>query len=493
MGIKGLAKLLSDEAPDSVKLVPLKSLHGRKVAIDASMAIYQFLIAVRQTSATNPAAVLTNAAGETTSHIQGFFNRTIRFLTEGMRPAYVFDGKPPNIKSHELVKRREKREKATRELEKAKEEGNIEEQDKQSKRLVRAGQKENEDCKKLLRLMGVPVIEAPCEAEAQAAALCLAGKVWAVGTEDMDALTFRTPILLRKMTFAKADDIHQMDYKKALMGLGLTQPQFVDLCILLGCDYCDSIRGIGPKTALKLIREHGCIETILENLDRNRYGVPDDWVPNEKKKSAKQVQVEGKGNAKKLHAKDDGDSDEDGKNSDSDEEHSQSGEEKDDNDDNESHGQKQSKGEDKTEISKKHAKEEQECKNNNNDEEEQEEAVPIYVKARQLFNEHEVLTDVDLKWTECQPEELTKFLVDEMGFSAERVEANIVKLQKAFKATSKPQMRMDSFFKPLPGAKKNHKKGGDSKAKSVAGTKRKGSKVGGTKPASKKSSFARRR
>jgi flap endonuclease-1 len=99
----------------------------------------------------------------------------------------------------------------------------------------------------------VPVILAPCEAEAEAAALCKNGLVYAVGTEDMDALTFATPVLVRKLTFAnqtaKGAKIQQMDYKKAVEGLGLTHNQFVDLCILLGCDYCDNIKGIGPKTA----------------------------------------------------------------------------------------------------------------------------------------------------------------------------------------------------------------------------------------------------
>jgi len=157
MGIKGLAKLLSDEAPDSIREVPLSSLQGRRIAIDASMAIYQFLIAVRSGGPNNAAAMLTNADGETTSHIQGIFNRTIRFLSEGIRPVYVFDGKPPSLKSCELVKRRERREKAQKELLVAQEEGNIEEEEKQSKRLVRAGKKENDDVKKLLDLMGVPV------------------------------------------------------------------------------------------------------------------------------------------------------------------------------------------------------------------------------------------------------------------------------------------------------------------------------------------------
>mmetsp|Transcript_22274 Transcript_22274/g.62063 ORF Transcript_22274/g.62063 Transcript_22274/m.62063 type:complete len:151 (+) Transcript_22274:325-777(+) len=93
MGIKGLAKLLSDEAPDSIREVEFKSLHGRRIAIDASMAIYQFLIAVRSGGPNQQAMMLTNADGETTSHIQGMFNRTIRFLTEGLKPVFVFDGK----------------------------------------------------------------------------------------------------------------------------------------------------------------------------------------------------------------------------------------------------------------------------------------------------------------------------------------------------------------------------------------------------------------
>ena len=166
------------------------------------MQIYQFMIAVRSGGPDQSATMLTNADGETTSHIQGMFNRTIRFLTEGIKPAYIFDGKPPEFKSGELLKRRQKREKAQVELKKATEEGNVEEQDKQSKRLVRAGHKENQDCQRLLELMGVPVIVAPCEAEAQASALCKEGLFYATATEDMDALTFQTPVLVRKMTFA---------------------------------------------------------------------------------------------------------------------------------------------------------------------------------------------------------------------------------------------------------------------------------------------------
>jgi flap endonuclease-1 len=400
--------------PKSIKEANLSQLHGRKIAIDASMQIYSFLIGIRQGGPNNAAAMLTNEKGEPTSHIQGLFNRAIRFLTEGIKPVFVFDGKPPDIKSGELVKRRERREKAQQALAEAKEGGNVEEQEKQEKRLVRVGTKENDECKRLLLLMGIPIVESPCEAEAQAAALCRSGEVWGVGTEDMDALTFACPILIRKMTFANASksDVQQMEYGKAIEGLGLTHDQFVDLCILLGCDYCDSIKKVGPKTALKLIREHGSIEKILENINRDKYGVPDDWIPNEKKAKAE---------------KEDG------------------------------------ADEDDTDDEKDHTK-----KNDDNDEaEDNEEIEPIYVKARRLFNDHEVKTGLDLKWTECQPEPLTKFLVDEMCFNPDRVKAGIEKLQKAHKKNVKPQSRMDSFFKPVPGA-------GTKKKKPAAGAKRKG-------------------
>jgi flap endonuclease-1 len=406
-----------------IREVELKSLHGRKIAIDASMAIYQFLIAVRTGGAGNAATMLTNADGETTSHIQGMFNRTIRFLSEGLKPVFVFDGKPPQFKSGELQKRREKREKAQVSLVKAQEEGNVEEQDKHSKRLVRAGTKENQECQKLLQLMGVPVVLAPCEAEAQAASLAKAGLVYATGTEDMDALTFATPVLVRKMTFANNSKsmVQTISYAKAVEGLGLTHAQFVDLCILLGCDYTDSIKGVGPKTALKLIREHGSIEKILETIDRKKYGIPDGWEPNKKKE----------------------------KQGDAQEEDAQSDKE-----------EQEEEEEEKARLKK----------GDDDEEEDKQEILPEYVQARKLFNNHEVLDEreVELKWKPPQVEELTKYLVDQMGFSADRVKSNIAKLETAFKANQKPQARMDSFFKAVPNAPLSDAQANKRKAKQQA-------------------------
>ncbi|XP_057501410.1 flap endonuclease 1 isoform X2 [Actinidia eriantha] len=275
MGIKGLTKLLADNAPKSMKEQKFESYFGRKVAIDASMSIYQFLIVVGRTGT----EMLTNEAGEVTSHLQGMFTRTIRLLEAGLKPVYVFDGKPPDLKSQELAKRYSKRAEATEDLNQAIESGNKEEIEKFSKRTVKVTKQHNEDCKRLLRLMGVPVVEAPSEAEAQCAALCKSGKVYAVASEDMDSLTFGAPRFLRHLMDPSSKKIPVMEFEvsKVLEELNLTMDQFIDLCILCGCDYCDSIRGIGSQTALKLIRQHGSIENILENINKERYQIPDDW------------------------------------------------------------------------------------------------------------------------------------------------------------------------------------------------------------------------
>lgn len=186
------------------------------------MCLYQFLIAVRAEG-----AQLTSVDGETTSHLMGTFYRTIRMLENGIKPVYVFDGKPPDMKSKELSKRTEKREEAQKALEKATEAGDAADMEKFNRRLVRVTKVHNEEAKELLKLMGVPYINAPCEAEAQCAAMVKAGKVYATATEDMDALTFGTNILLRHLTSSEAKKlpVQEFFYDKILQGLEFTPEQ----------------------------------------------------------------------------------------------------------------------------------------------------------------------------------------------------------------------------------------------------------------------------
>lgn len=288
MGIQGLSKLIADYAPSAVREGEISSYFGRKVAIDASMSIYQFLIAVRQEGST-----LVNADGETTSHLMGTFYRTIRLIENGLKPVYVFDGKPPEMKSGELSKRQERREEAQKQLEKAEDAGDMANVDKFSRRLVKVTKQHNEDCKQLLRLMGVPCIDAPCEAEAQCAALVAAGKVFATATEDMDGLTFGSSILLRHLTFSEARKmpIKEFNLEKVLLGLNMDQDKFIDLCILLGCDYCSTIKGVGPKRAVELMKAHGSIEEIVKHIDKKKYGIPEDWMYKEARQLFKAPEV----------------------------------------------------------------------------------------------------------------------------------------------------------------------------------------------------------
>ena len=246
-------------------------------AIYSSMSIYSFLIAVR-----SGGEMLTNESGETTSHLMGMFYRTLRIVDNGIKPVYVFDGAPPKLKSGELAKRVQRKGEAAAGLEEAKETGTAEDVEKFSRRTVRVTREHNSECQRLLKLMGIPYIIAPTEAEAQCAVLARAGKVYAAASEDMDTLCFDSPILLRHLTFSeqRKEPIQEIFLDKVLEGLDMDRKQFVDLCILLGCDYLDPIPKVGPNTALKMIREHGSLEKVVEWIEKDekkRYTIPEDW------------------------------------------------------------------------------------------------------------------------------------------------------------------------------------------------------------------------
>jgi len=277
MGIKNLAKLLSEKAPDCITEHDIKNYMGRIVAIDASMFLYQFLIAVRQQGI---GGQLTNDAGEVTSHLSGFFYRTIRMRENGLKPVYVFDGKPPEMKSGELLKRKEKRQKAQKALEEAQKADDTAKVIQQERRLVKAEKWQVEETKKLLKFMGIPYVEATCEAEATCAEMCKAGLVYATATEDMDAMTFGTCKQLRGLHHSESrkQPVKEFTLKKALEQMEFTMDQFIDFCILCGCDYTSTISKVGPKTAFNLISKHKNIETMIKNIDTvKKHPIPADF------------------------------------------------------------------------------------------------------------------------------------------------------------------------------------------------------------------------
>ena len=315
-------------------------------------------------------------------------------VDNGIKPLFVFDGAPPKLKSGELAKRFQRKSEALEQHEEAKETGTAEEVEKFSRRTVRVTKEHNAECQRLLKLMGVPYIVAPTEAEAQCAVLARAGKVYAAASEDMDTLTFDTPVLIRHLTFSeqRKEPIQEIHLDKVLEGLEmkreqvlylLTQypnklhapftsishvtrvglpfsnqtcvSQFIDLCILLGCDYLDPIKGIGPSTALKLIRDNGTLENVVEHIksgSAKKYTIPDDWP---------------------------------------------------------------------------------------------------FKDARLLFLEPDVRPaehpDCDFAWAQPDIDGLVKFLVEEKGFSEDRVRSGAARLQKMLKSAQ--QSRLEGFFKPV--------------------------------------------
>eukprot|EP01129_Flabellula_baltica_P010888 TRINITY_DN4666_c0_g1_i1.p1 TRINITY_DN4666_c0_g1~~TRINITY_DN4666_c0_g1_i1.p1 ORF type:complete len:460 (-),score=113.44 TRINITY_DN4666_c0_g1_i1:16-1314(-) len=252
-------------------------MFGRKVAVDTHVFIYQFLAAVQVAEMQGGTVHLVDDFGQTTSHISGLFYRTIKLLKSGIKPIYVFDGEAPDLKADELDKRRERREKAQAVKELAEEEGDFETVSKMNKRSFRVSPEMIEEAKVLLRLMGVPVVEAPCEAEAQCVELVKSGKAWAVVSEDMDSLTLGAPIFVKNINEKKGQPPVQIEVEKVLEGLDMNMEQFIELCILLGTDFSSKIKGIGPKKAVQFIKEYGSIERMLKNIDTKKYIVPEEF------------------------------------------------------------------------------------------------------------------------------------------------------------------------------------------------------------------------
>lgn len=260
---------LSDIVP--VEPMRLEDLGGRTVAIDAYNAIYQFLSIIRGPDGTP----LKDSRGRVTSHLAGLMYRTVNLLEADVRPAYVFDGKPHQLKAQTLAVRSERRSKAHDEWKEAVSEGDIERARCKATQSSRMTNEIVESSRILLTYLGIPVVQAPEEGEAQAAHMAANGDVWAASSQDFDSLLFGAPRLVRNLNITgrrkmpgskeyRDISIEAVELDKVLAANGLaSKEQLIDLAILVGTDYNPGIRGIGPKKGLKLIREHGTLSAAL--------------------------------------------------------------------------------------------------------------------------------------------------------------------------------------------------------------------------------------
>jgi flap endonuclease-1 len=231
--------------------ISFSDLKGKVIAVDALNSLYQFLASIRQQDGTP----LMDSRKHVTSHLSGILYRTIRLLELGIKPAYVFDGKPPHLKGKEIAQRSVVKEEAHYEWIKAKEEGRIEDAKKYAMRTSRLTSEMLRESKDLLKYMGMPCIQAPSEGEAQCVRICTNGDAWAVGSQDYDSLLLGAPRLVRGMTMSGTIELSMITLEKALKELGINREQLVDLAILVGTDFNDGVKGIGPKKALKAVKE----------------------------------------------------------------------------------------------------------------------------------------------------------------------------------------------------------------------------------------------
>ncbi len=257
------------------KEVDIKHLKGRKVAIDAYNTLYQFLSIIRQRDGTP----LMDSKGRVTSHLSGILYRTGKLVENGVKPVYVFDGEPPKIKQDTLNKRKETREEAKRKFEEALKKGRKEEARKYAQQSTSLTEEILDTTKRTLDAMGIPHIQAPGEGEAQATHLCKKGEVWAASSQDFDSLLYGAPILLRNLTITgkrklpgknqyttiRTEEIH---IDKVLKDLGITQEGLIEIGIMVGTDYNEGIEGIGPKTALKKVREGKKAEEVYQEKEQ---------------------------------------------------------------------------------------------------------------------------------------------------------------------------------------------------------------------------------
>ncbi|MFH1510109.1 MAG: flap endonuclease-1 [Candidatus Woesearchaeota archaeon] len=258
MGVK-----ITDLVPSTQ--IDFASLCGKIVVVDASLFLYQFLTTIRQPDGSS----LMDSNGRITSHLVGLFSRTTRLMQYGIKLAYVFDGVAPALKRKEQARRRDLKMDAVERYEKAAAVEDMEGMLKYAKRTARLDSEMISESKELIHALGLPVVESPSEAEAQAAAIVRRGNAFALATQDADSLMFGATRIVRNLSLVgKRKIVNKLSYESVkpdlvilsdtMNVLGIDSDQLIALCMLVGTDYNPGgIKGIGQKNALKLVQQYG--------------------------------------------------------------------------------------------------------------------------------------------------------------------------------------------------------------------------------------------
>ncbi|MEM4244980.1 MAG: flap endonuclease-1 [Candidatus Nanoarchaeia archaeon] len=253
--------------------IKIEDLAKKKIAVDASQMLYQFLSSIRQPDGTP----LMDSQGRVTSHLVGIFSRVSNLITKDLKLCFVFDGKPPSLKLEEQESRSLRKKVAEEKRQLALEEGDIDSALKYSKQSSRLDWEMVGEAKELISAMGLPVVQAPSEAEAQASFMCKKGDVWAVASSDHDCLVYGAPRLIMNLTLSSKRKLASGSYvwivptiielDEVLESLDINKEQLLALAILSGTDFnVGGVKGIGPKKALELVKEYKTAEKVFAHV-----------------------------------------------------------------------------------------------------------------------------------------------------------------------------------------------------------------------------------
>jgi len=265
MGVK-INQLVSEVK----RSITFENLYNRIIAIDAFNTMYQFLAIIRQRDGTP----LKDYQGNVTSHLSGLFYRTINFIEQNIKPVYVFDGIPSELKSDTIEKRKEVKEEAKEKMIEAQEKGDMVEAKKYAQMTSKLDSDMIEESKKLIRALGIPIVQAPSEGEAQSAYMVQGELAWACASQDYDTLLFGANRLIRNFAVKRSKkvrnttvtlDIEYISLSKFLKQYEITREQLIEMGVLIGTDFFPGIKGIGQKTALDLIKTHESLGSMISN------------------------------------------------------------------------------------------------------------------------------------------------------------------------------------------------------------------------------------
>lgn len=251
--------------------IKIKDLSGKKIGIDAYNWTYQFLSTIRLRTG----ELLKDSKGRVTSHLIGIFNRTINLLKDGIKPVYVWDGKPPEFKNKTLQAREKIKVRAEKAFKLAKTD---EERRKYAQQTSRLTQDMIKDANEVLDVLGVPFILAPSEGEAQISYMVKKGDLWACASQDWDSLLFGSRFLIRNLSISGKKKIPRtmiyktinpelIDLDKNLKRLGINRKQLIMIAMLIGTDYCPGVKGYGPKKSLEIVRKEKTLEKVMRQIN----------------------------------------------------------------------------------------------------------------------------------------------------------------------------------------------------------------------------------